>query len=106
MDKNLQQFPREDMFNPWKPWAIGAFLFFVLALIGRWLMWENVPSWYGSVLLVAGVICATTFFGAMLDNDWIKVPKTQVKERGYWHVAICDFSDAVPETGHTKTRKS
>jgi len=95
MDKNLQQFPTRDIFNPWKPWAIGAMMLFAAAMTVFIIRNGEIPSWYRLVLLVSVVVGAIALFGWLLDNDWVKVPKTQVKG-GYWHVTICGFSAAVP----------
>lgn len=94
MDKNLQQFRKQDIFNPWKPWGIGAFGIFVLALVGLWIMQESTPSWYSTVLIFSGAICAITFFGSILDDEWVKVPKNLTNESGYWHVTTAGFAAA------------
>jgi len=96
MDKNLQQFPKEDMFNPWKPWAIGAVALFAVALLGFVIMDGAVPSWYRLVPVVLVVVGTITLCGCTLDNKWIKVPKNLATEHGYWHVTITGFSAARP----------
>jgi len=95
MDKNLQQFPTRDIFNPWKPWAIGAMMLFAAAMTVFIIRNGEIPSWYRLVILFSVAVGSIALCAHLLDNDWIKVPKTQVKERGYWHVTISGFSAAV-----------
>ena len=105
MDKNLQQFPTRDIFNPWKPWAIGAMMLFAAAMTVFIIRNGEIPSWYRLVLLVSVVVGAIALFGWLLDNDWVKVPKDLPKECGYWHVTIAGFSAAVAKSWSRQEQK-
>ena len=86
MDKNLQQFRQQDMFNPWTFWAL-----FSLFLLFSWVFaLVKFPETHGDlyyVLMFLLIIAiAITGFGwscCRLDDYWIKVPKTRLTGSKY-----------------------